>query len=142
MKEQPENTKHVKSVVTCLPSKNLKKSLQFYSGCFKLEDLAIEEDSQITIELANLSLFVMSQDAYEKYLQKINMQAGYPQENVHVIHSCAVSDPEMIEHLFATAEQCGGTVAAPMSKNEWGQHTGYLRDPDGHLWEISQVMES
>lgn len=131
-----------KSIVTCLPTQSLEKALTFYSECFKLEGLAIEDNSQITIELANLSLFLMSQEAYEHYTKKVNLRAGYPQDNLQVIHSCAVSDSAIIEHLFATAEQFGGTVAGQMQKNEWGQNTGYIRDPDGHIWEITQVAES
>ncbi len=53
-----------KSIVTCYPSKNLDRALVFYSECFKLEGLKIE-DEMITIELANLSLFLMSRDTWE-----------------------------------------------------------------------------
>jgi uncharacterized protein len=130
-----------RSIVTCLPSRNLEKSLRFYSECFKLDDLKIEEEI-LTIELANLSLFVMGQEAYEQYTQKVNLRAGYPQDSVQALHSCGVEDSAMIAHLFATAEQFGGTVAGHMRHNEWGQNAGYLRDPDGHLWEIVQIAES
>ncbi|HEU5121829.1 MAG TPA: VOC family protein [Candidatus Saccharimonadales bacterium] len=127
-----------KSVVTCLPTKNIEKSLTFYSECFKLEGLKIEDD-MFTIELANLSLFVMSQEAYEQYTKQVNMSAFYPDDSVQVIHSCALEDTAMIEHLFTTAEQFGGTVAQQMRQNKWGQDAGYLCDPDGHLWEIVRV---
>jgi hypothetical protein len=36
----------------------LKKALIFYRECFKLEGVVIEEDSPITIELGNLSLYL------------------------------------------------------------------------------------
>lgn len=112
----------------------------FYKECFKLDDLAIE-DSTITIELANLSMFVMSQDSYEQYTQKAGLQTSYPADALQVLHSCAIEDTTMVEHFFATAEQYGGAVAQPMQKNEWGQDAGYIRDPDGHLWEIVQIAK-
>ncbi len=131
-----------KSIVTCLPSKNLERSLKFYKECFRLEDLEIEDDSQITIEIANLSIFIMRQEEYEKYTQKAGLWASYPNEgNVQVIHSCAVSSTEMIDHVFASAQTAGGKVAGRMEKNEWGQNTGYVCDPDGHLWEITQITK-
>lgn len=127
-----------KSIVTCVPAKDLEKSQAFYKECFKLDNLIIE-DGMITIELANLSMFVMSRTSYEEYIQKAGLAAGYPTDSLQVLHSCAVEDEAMIEHLFATAEQYGGIIAQPVQKNEWGQNAGYIRDPDGHLWEIVQV---
>lgn len=131
-----------KSVVTCLPTQNLQKALTFYSECFRLKDLKIEDNSQLTIELANLSLFIMSQEAYEQYTQKVGLRAEYPQVGLQVIHSCAVDDSAVLEHIFASAQQFGGTVAQPLGKNEWGQNAGYIQDPDGHVWEIVQVEKS
>jgi uncharacterized protein len=130
-----------KSIVTCLPTRNLEKSITFYSECFKLEGLKIEDDT-IAIELANLSLFVMSQESYEQYTLEAGLRAGYPQDSVQGLHSCGVEDSAMIEHLFATAHQFGGTVAGQMRQNKWGQNAGYIRDPDGHVWEIVQITES
>lgn len=127
-----------KSVVTCIPSANLERSLKFYSGCFRLEDLAIDE-GMIVIELGNLSLFVMSQQTFEQYTSKIGITAEFPGSSAQVLHACAVDDPAMVNHLFATAEAFGGTIAQSMHMNEWGQQAGYLRDPDGHVWEIVQV---
>lgn len=129
---------HPKGVVSCLPSRDLDVALDFYRRCFKL-DLPEAEDDILTIELGNLSLFLMGRSAYEGYTKKAGLSAHLPEHSVQCLHSCAVSDRDMIEHVFATAESCGGTVAQPMRENEWGQQAGYVRDPDGHLWEIVQV---
>ncbi|MEX0748968.1 MAG: hypothetical protein WD467_02275 [Candidatus Saccharimonadales bacterium] len=68
-----------KSVVTCIPSRDLDKSLEFYKKCFQLEALEIEEET-IVIELANLSLFVMGQEV--AYVQDPD---GHVWELVHVM---------------------------------------------------------
>lgn len=127
-----------KSVVTCVPSKDLDKSLNFYRKSFNIQTSEIEEE-MFTIELANLSLFVMSQVAYEKYTKKISLGAGYPDSLLQCLHSCAVEDRAAINHVFATVEEYGGSIAQPMQENEWGQQAGYVRDPDGHTWEIVQI---
>lgn len=127
-----------KSIVTCLPSRDLDKSLNFYRKSFHIETSEIEEGMFI-VELANLSLFVMSQKAYVQYTKKISLGAGYPDSLLQCIHSCAVEDKAAIDHVFASAEKYGGSIAQPMQENEWGQQSGYVRDPDGHVWEIVQI---
>lgn len=130
-----------KSVVTCLPTENLDRALDFYRGCFRLEGLVVEE-GMIVIELGNLSLFIMGREPYEQYTSKIGLQAGFAQDGLQVLHSCAIDKASTIEHIFSTSEQFGGSVAQPMLLNEWGQHAGYVRDPDGHVWEIVLVASS
>lgn len=42
-----------------------------------------------------------------------------------------------VDQVFAAWVAAGATaVRAPESK-EWGGHSGYVADPDGHLWEIA-----
>lgn len=127
-----------KAVVTCLPSRDLERSLVFYRECFGLPDLAIEE-GMIVIELGNLSLFVMSESSFQEYTETIGLSAGVPQESLQVLHSCAIEDRAELDRVFSTAEQFGGTVAKPIHTNKWGQEIGYIRDPDGHMWELVKV---
>lgn len=128
-----------KSVVTCLPTRDLEMSLAFYRDCFGIDDLQIE-DGMMVIELGNLSLFVMSHDAFEQYTRQIGVVADYPWEAAQTLHSCAIADIAVFDHVFATAFECGGSVAKPPGKNAWGQHMGYVRDPDGHIWELVLVQ--
>lgn len=50
----------------------------------------------------------------------------------HNVHSAAEVDAVM-----ALAEQAGATVTKPAQKTFWGGYSGYIKDPDGHLWEIA-----
>ena len=129
-----------KAVVTCLPTRDLERSLEFYRGCFRVPDLAIEE-GMLVVELGNLSLFIMSQESFEDYTDTIGSSAGYPGQELQVIHSCAVENQAELDHVFATAAEYGGSVAKPLHTNQWDQEVGYIRDPDGHVWELVKVAE-
>ena len=41
------------------------------------------------------------------------------------------------ERPVADAERAGGTIVKPAQDVFWGGHSGYFRDPDGHLWEVA-----
>ena len=37
--------------------------------------------------------------------------------------------------MMRKAEELGAMVRKPAQENQWG-HSGYFRDPDGHLFEV------
>jgi len=41
-----------------------------------------------------------------------------------------------VDALLARAEAAGGTLTDEPRERPWGIYSGYLRDLDGHLWEI------
>ena len=49
-----------------------------------------------------------------------------------------------VERVFAAWVAAGATAVRAPAAKEWGGHSGYVADPDGHLWEIaynpSQVL--
>jgi uncharacterized protein len=45
--------------------------------------------------------------------------------------------PDEVDRSLARATQAGGTVVKPAEATEWGGYSGYLRDPEGHLWEVA-----
>jgi catechol 2,3-dioxygenase-like lactoylglutathione lyase family enzyme len=42
-----------------------------------------------------------------------------------------------VDALFECALQAGATLVKKPQKVFWGGYSGYLADPDGHLWEIA-----
>ena len=42
-----------------------------------------------------------------------------------------------VDAMMAHAEHCGANVRKPAQKVFWGGYSGYVADPDGHLWEIA-----
>lgn len=127
-------------VVTCLPSQQLEKSLTFYQECFGFPDLKIEDD-MFVIELPGLSLFVMSEESYQPYARRAGREVGYPDSHLQSLHSCAIASQSEIEDVLASAAQFGGEVSQSLEQNEWGQQVAYVRDPDGHVWELVLVPE-
>ncbi len=46
-------------------------------------------------------------------------------------------DEADVDALLATAAAAGGRVTRPARRASWGGYSGYVTDPDGHLWEIA-----
>ena len=44
---------------------------------------------------------------------------------------------EDVAAVLSDAERAGGTIVKPAQDVFWGGHSGYFRDPDGHLWEVA-----
>ncbi|MCL7751519.1 VOC family protein [Guyparkeria hydrothermalis] len=42
-----------------------------------------------------------------------------------------------VDHVLAEAERAGGRVVKPAQETFWGGYSGYVADPDGHLWEVA-----
>ena len=44
---------------------------------------------------------------------------------------------EEVAALLDEAERAGGAIVKPAQDVFWGGHSGYFKDPDGHLWEVA-----
>ncbi len=42
-----------------------------------------------------------------------------------------------VDRFVAAVVAAGGTVTAPPTRADWGGYSGYVADPDGHLWEVA-----
>ena len=41
-----------------------------------------------------------------------------------------------VDEGFRTMQAAGGTLVKAAHRLEWGGYSGYVADPDGHLWEL------
>lgn len=48
-----------------------------------------------------------------------------------------LGSPAEVDAAIATWTAAGGVVARPATPTEWGGYSGYVADPDGHLWEVA-----
>lgn len=48
-----------------------------------------------------------------------------------------VASPAGVDAVFKFALACGATQVKAPEKVFWGGYSGYVADPDGHLWEIA-----
>ena len=47
-----------------------------------------------------------------------------------------VGSREEVDRVLGEAVAAGGTLTAPPHMRPFGFFSGYVQDPDGHLWEI------
>jgi uncharacterized protein len=47
-----------------------------------------------------------------------------------------------VDAVLAQAEAAGATLTERPHERPWGIYSGYFRDPDGHLWEITWNPEA
>lgn len=45
--------------------------------------------------------------------------------------------PEAVDAAIKRALHAGATEVAPAKQMSWGGYSGYVSDPDGHIWEYS-----
>lgn len=50
-----------------------------------------------------------------------------------------VADPDAVAGL---AEQHGATVLVPVAEQHWGERYGRIRDPFGHVWDLSRARRA
>ncbi len=48
-----------------------------------------------------------------------------------------LASPAEVDAAIEAWVAAGGTITRPASATEWGGYTGYVADPDGHLWELA-----
>ncbi|MDT8405054.1 VOC family protein [Sulfuriflexus sp.] len=126
----------IKTTVLCLPVTDLQKTLGFYQGVFGFSDAQIEEGI-LALEFPNMSLFLMEKASYESYTRKADRAALMPGASAPAVISCAVETHQDVDHAMETAKHHGGGapgVAAVDATS--GGYTGYVTDPEGHLWEL------
>jgi predicted lactoylglutathione lyase len=126
----------IRTTILCFPVTNLEKTLDFYKAVFGMKDASIDE-GMIALELPNLSLFLIGKDEYEAYSKKANRNALMPDSAAPAIISCALETKEEVDEALVSAEKYGGNAAGPAAiDSATGGYTGYITDPDGHLWEL------
>lgn len=51
--------------------------------------------------------------------------------------SINLSSPAEVDAAIATWVAAGGSIMRGAAATEWGGYSGYVADPDGHLWELA-----
>jgi hypothetical protein len=114
----------------------------FYKEALGFSDAQIDEGI-IMLELPNLSLFLMGKDSFETYSRKASQTARLPGDGAGMIISCAMENKEDVDNALRNAPKYGGTVSGKATIDDHsGGYTGYLSDPDGHLWELVYRKET
>lgn len=120
------------AVVVSLPVADLERSLRFYRDGLGLSTPGIDE-YMLAFELPGLSLFLIKTGQYGTYLERAGLVPAAPVAGACVI-SCAMGSKDEVDDVLARAAEAGGS-SQPAAEHD-GAHTGYVRDPDGHVWEL------
>lgn len=126
----------IRTTVVCLPIQSIDKTIAFYKNVFGLSDIQ-DEEGIITLELPNLSLFLIEKEVFETYSKKASRGLQFPNNNVGAIISCALMSKEDVDKALENTVEFGGMVTDKATIDEtYGGYVGYISDPDGHLWEL------
>lgn len=55
----------------------------------------------------------------------------------HIALAMNLPAEDAVDEALAAAERAGGTITKGAQATEWGGYSGYVADPDGHLWEVA-----
>ncbi|WP_417329650.1 VOC family protein [Halomonas cupida] len=80
---------------------------------------------------AALALFGKAELAADQGRPAVELGTGA----VSLAQNCA--DEAEVDAVFAAAMAAGANCLKPPEKVFWGGYSGYLADPDGHVWEIA-----
>jgi PhnB protein len=122
------------SINTYLVVRNAPKAIDFYKKAFGAEErFRMHGPDGKTIMHADLklgdSVFMLTEESKEMKAQSPESIGGSP-----VSMYVYVKD---VDATFNKAVSEGATVLMPVKDQFYGDRSGYLRDPFGHLWSIA-----
>jgi uncharacterized glyoxalase superfamily protein PhnB len=118
--------------------RNAERAIEFYARAFGAEELMRLRDPSGRIGHAELRIgesVVMLADEFPEYGVVGPESLG----GTTVSLSLIVDDADA---TIRRAEAAGATVLRPPKDEFYGERTGKLRDPFGHEWHISHVIET
>jgi catechol 2,3-dioxygenase-like lactoylglutathione lyase family enzyme len=118
---------------------DLERSLAFYRDGMGLETKGIvgqefEHGAVVFFHLSNaliLALWPTSSLAKDAKIPELRTRLGA----VSIGH--LVKSKEEVDAVVEQARRAGAVVTNPPQDRFWGGYSGYIHDPDGHLWEIA-----
>lgn len=122
------------TVVVSVPVTDLERTLRFYRDGLGVEATGPDEGI-ITVELPNLSLFLIEQGEYARYVDRVDItDRGKPAPGAFIF-SCAIGSEDEVRRTVEQAGRAGGTISDPAQDPD-GSFIGFVSDPDGHVWEL------
>ncbi|MGF0536465.1 VOC family protein [Agrobacterium sp. ES01] len=122
---------HRISIVT-LGVSDVAKSTEFYEK-LGWKRSSSSQDSVTFIQLKGVVLGLFSRAALAEDAGVENTPAGF--SGVTLAHN--VASPRGVDAVVKFVVSCGAKLVKAPQKVFWGGYSGYVSDPDGHLWEIA-----
>lgn len=104
----------------------------FY-GRWGLTESAASTDTVVFFDMGGLALGLFGWDALAEDAGVSNQGDGFR----GVALAWNQPDAAAVDAVIARAQEAGAALVKPAQTVFWGGYSGYVRDPDGHLWEIA-----
>lgn len=125
------------SLAPAIAVRNAAEAIEFYKKAFGAEEryrLVDPESGKIGhAELTINGALLMLSDEYPQYNKSPETLGG-------VSAKFLVMCPD-VDAAFASAVECGAEVIIPLTNQFYGHRDGRVRDPFGHEWLLSQIVE-
>jgi catechol 2,3-dioxygenase-like lactoylglutathione lyase family enzyme len=119
--------------VVTLGVRDLPRSVRFYADAFGFSPAAGSNEHIAFFDANGVVLALYGWNALAEDAHVSPEGSGF--RGVGLARN--VADPASVDALVARAVAAGATLAKPAQKVFWGGYSGYVADPDGHLWEIA-----
>lgn len=111
----------------------LPRAVAFYRDGLGLKWLSISTEEIAFFDCGGVLLSLYPRHALAEDATVEDIPTGF--SGITLAHN--VREREQVAQVLAEAEAAGGTIVKPAQDVFWGGHSGYFRDPDGHLWEVA-----
>lgn len=113
---------------------DLERSRHFYEGLGWSPYRWDPESDVVFFELGGVMLALYGRDDLAKDIGSgVAIRPGVT--SVTLAHNEA--SPDDVDRAFAEFVSVGATPVKTPQPTEWGGYSGYVSDPDGHLWEVA-----
>lgn len=114
---------------------DLERARTFYRDGIGLPVDDKPTEDHLAIKLPDgLYLVLILREGFSEFTKLTNQM-----EAARGVSECILSyfgeSEEEVDAIMERAEKAGGMVACPPTIQQWG-YAGYIKDPDGHIWEI------
>jgi catechol 2,3-dioxygenase-like lactoylglutathione lyase family enzyme len=80
---------------------------------------------------------VLSLFGRDDLAEDAGLEGGFAPGPAAVALACNLPDEAAVDAAIVAAVAAGGRAVKPAVRAEWGGYSGYVADPDGHLWEFA-----
>ncbi len=119
---------------------DMKRAVKFYEEGLGFPRMKMDEDDVafFTLNGTWLGLYgrkALAEDAQVPFDASGDGGDGRGFNSFALAHN--LSSDEDVDEAFAHAVAAGAEPVKEPQKVFWGGYSGYIRDPDGHLWELA-----
>ncbi len=115
---------------------DLSRSRAFYERAFGMSAVN-EDDVSVMFRFKNTLVFLTKVGAADEIIGPVPVAA--PGGGARSEFAIIVAD---VDGVCAELSDNGVTLLSGPSDRSWGMRTAIFTDPDGHVWEIAQQIES